>query len=148
MFLDDKNRGISLSCLNYIYCQCFLINIIVSSWICIGMKEESAEKTTFLLFVCVTKLLCPKRKLLLVVWFDWSVDMGSHWILHIYSVFMCFIVYCLHLWMSLPPAWWNFISLNCLVSWGGGEIGCDFGYRKWDTVQCREGKCVRASDAS
>lgn len=67
MLLDDQNREISISCSSYIYCQCFLMNIDVSSRICTGVKKESAQKTTFFLSVCVTKLFCPKRKLLLVV---------------------------------------------------------------------------------
>lgn len=120
---------ISISCLSYIYCHCFLINISVSSRICIGMKKESAQKTTFLLFVCMTKLLCPERKLLLMVWFHWPVHMDSHCVLHIYSVFMCFVIYCLGLWTSLPPARWYFISLTCLISCRDREIDCEFGYR-------------------
>lgn len=120
---------ISIGCLSYIYCHCFLINISVSSRIGIGMKKESAQKTTFLLFVCMTKLLCPERKLHLMVWFHCPVHMDSHCVLHIYSVFMCFVIYCLGLWTSLPPARWYFISLTCLISCRDGEIDCDFGYR-------------------
>lgn len=57
MLLDDKNREIPISCLSYIHSQCFLINIGVSSRICIGMKKESAQKTTF--FCVYDKVILP-----------------------------------------------------------------------------------------
>lgn len=48
------------------------------------------------LFMCMTKLLCPKRKNAFngLIWLVCSY-IDSHWVLHICSVCFCFIMYCL-----------------------------------------------------